>query len=52
MSTRTQGARVNKIRIAIADWRYDPWRKDFYPNGLRQDDERVTEPEVEPQEPL
>ncbi|MDU9405489.1 hypothetical protein RTH46_23675 [Pseudomonas sp. zfem004] len=43
---------MNKIRIAVADWRYDPWRKDFYPNGLRQEDEWVTEPEVEPQEPL
>jgi len=30
---------VSDIRIGISGWRYGPWRKDFYPQGLRQDDE-------------
>jgi uncharacterized protein YecE (DUF72 family) len=30
---------VSEIRIGISGWRYGPWRKDFYPKGLRQDDE-------------
>jgi len=30
---------VSDIRIGISGWRYGPWRKDFYPAGLRQDDE-------------
>jgi len=30
---------VSDIRIGISGWRYGPWRKDFYPKGLRQDDE-------------
>jgi uncharacterized protein YecE (DUF72 family) len=30
---------VSEIRIGISGWRYGPWRKDFYPEGLRQDDE-------------
>ena len=28
-----------KVRIGISGWRYDPWRGDFYPQGLRQKDE-------------
>ncbi|WP_226938297.1 DUF72 domain-containing protein [Pseudomonas putida] len=39
MSTSIQGAVVSEIRIGISGWRYGPWRKDFYPKGLRQDDE-------------
>jgi uncharacterized protein YecE (DUF72 family) len=27
---------VSDIRIGISGWRYGPWRKDFYPKGLRQ----------------
>ena len=27
------------IRIGISGWRYPPWRRSFYPPGLRQDDE-------------
>ncbi|MDF0732162.1 DUF72 domain-containing protein [Pseudomonas entomophila] len=30
---------MSDIRIGISGWRYGPWRKDFYPQGLRQDDE-------------
>ncbi|KPA87571.1 hypothetical protein PF66_05954 [Pseudomonas asplenii] len=30
---------MSEIRIGISGWRYSPWRKDFYPKGLRQDDE-------------
>ncbi|MNC16751.1 hypothetical protein D3C75_646120 [compost metagenome] len=30
---------VSDIRIGICGWRYGPWRKDFYPKGLPQDDE-------------
>ncbi|ANY87137.1 MULTISPECIES: DUF72 domain-containing protein [Pseudomonas] len=30
---------MSDIRIGISGWRYGPWRKDFYPKGLRQDDE-------------
>lgn len=30
---------MSEIRIGISGWRYGPWRKDFYPKGLRQDDE-------------
>lgn len=30
---------MSDIRIGISGWRYGPWRKDFYPEGLRQDDE-------------
>ena len=30
---------MSDIRIGISGWRYGPWRKDFYPAGLRQDDE-------------
>lgn len=30
---------VSDIRIGISGWRYGPWRKDFYPKGLRQDSE-------------
>ena len=41
---------MSEIRIGISGWRYGPWRKDFYPKGLRQDDELVTEPGIEPQE--
>ncbi|GLO51949.1 hypothetical protein PPUN110474_33500 [Pseudomonas putida] len=30
---------MSDIRIGICGWRYGPWRKDFYPKGLPQDDE-------------
>ncbi|MBK5001859.1 DUF72 domain-containing protein [Pseudomonas sp. S31] len=30
---------MSDIRIGISGWRYGPWRKDFYPQGLRQADE-------------
>lgn len=30
---------MSDIRIGISGWRYGPWRKDFYPKGLKQDDE-------------
>lgn len=30
---------MSEIRIGISGWRYGPWRKDFYPQGLRQNDE-------------
>ena len=30
---------MSDIRIGISGWRYGPWRKDFYPEGLRQKDE-------------
>nr|WP_314485611.1 DUF72 domain-containing protein [uncultured Pseudomonas sp.] len=30
---------MSDVRIGISGWRYAPWRKDFYPKGLRQDDE-------------
>ncbi|MDR6711527.1 uncharacterized protein YecE (DUF72 family) [Pseudomonas hunanensis] len=30
---------MSEIRIGISGWRYAPWRKDFYPEGLRQDSE-------------
>ena len=30
---------MSDIRIGISGWRYGPWRKDFYPKGLPQDDE-------------
>ncbi|CAM3599007.1 hypothetical protein CCOS865_04153 [Pseudomonas reidholzensis] len=30
---------MSEIRIGISGWRYGPWRKDFYPEGLRQDSE-------------
>lgn len=30
---------MSEVRIGISGWRYGPWRKDFYPKGLRQDDE-------------
>lgn len=43
---------VSEIRIGIAGWRCGSWRKDFDPEGLRQDGELVTEPVVEPQVPL
>ncbi|MNO54599.1 hypothetical protein D3C76_450770 [compost metagenome] len=32
----TAGARLH---IGISGWRYGPWRGDFYPQGLRQQDE-------------
>src|SRR5690242_10855736 len=28
-----------KVRIGISSWRYEPWRGEFYPEGLRQKDE-------------
>lgn len=28
---------MSEIRIGISGWRYRPWRKDFYPKGLRPD---------------
>lgn len=28
-----------KVRIGISGWRYEPWRGEFYPQGLRQKDE-------------
>ncbi len=28
-----------KVRIGISGWRYEPWRGEFYPAGLRQKDE-------------
>lgn len=43
---------VSEIRIVIVGWRCGPWRKDFDPEGLRQDDELVAEPGGEPQEPI
>src|SRR5262245_40768433 len=30
---------VRGARIGISGWRYGPWRGDFYPRGLPQDDE-------------
>ncbi|WP_095064471.1 DUF72 domain-containing protein [Pseudomonas sp. Irchel s3f19] len=30
---------MSEIRIGISGWRYGPWRRDFYPKGLRQDSE-------------
>lgn len=30
---------MSEIRIGISGWRYGPWRKDFYPEGLPQDSE-------------
>jgi uncharacterized protein YecE (DUF72 family) len=30
---------MSDIRIGISGWRYVPWRKDFYPEGLAQKDE-------------
>lgn len=30
---------MSDIRIGISGWRYVPWRKNFYPSGLRQKDE-------------
>ena len=27
------------IRIGVSGWRYPPWRGEFYPQGLRQNDE-------------
>ncbi|MFA7894237.1 DUF72 domain-containing protein [Pseudomonas putida] len=30
---------MSEVRIGISGWRYGPWRRDFYPKGLRQDDE-------------
>ncbi|MGN8248245.1 DUF72 domain-containing protein [Pseudomonas sp. SMV7] len=30
---------MSEVRIGISGWRYGPWRKDFYPKGLPQDDE-------------
>jgi uncharacterized protein YecE (DUF72 family) len=30
---------MGKIFIGISGWRYPPWRGDFYPKGLKQDDE-------------
>lgn len=30
---------MGKIYIGISGWRYEPWRKVFYPEGLRQDHE-------------
>ena len=30
---------MSDIRIGISGWRYAPWRKSFYPKGLRQKDE-------------
>lgn len=27
------------IRIGVSGWRYPPWRGEFYPQGLRQDQE-------------
>lgn len=30
---------MSQIRIGISGWRYGPWRKDFYPEGLPQADE-------------
>ncbi|MEW5665862.1 DUF72 domain-containing protein [Pseudomonas putida] len=37
--TGSEDGSVSDIRIGISGWRYGPWRKDFYPKGLRQDDE-------------
>ena len=31
--------RVRGARIGISGWRYGPWRGDFYPTGLSQDEE-------------
>ena len=31
--------RPGKVRIGISGWRYEPWRGEFYPEGLRQKDE-------------
>jgi uncharacterized protein YecE (DUF72 family) len=28
-----------QVRIGISGWRYEPWRGEFYPQGLRQADE-------------
>jgi uncharacterized protein YecE (DUF72 family) len=30
---------MGRIRIGVSGWRYDDWRGDFYPAGLRHDDE-------------
>ncbi|MFJ4156169.1 DUF72 domain-containing protein [Pseudomonas sp. NPDC089752] len=30
---------MSDIRIGISGWRYTPWRKDFYPQGLPQNSE-------------
>lgn len=30
---------MSEIRIGISGWRYPPWRGDFYPEGLPQDQE-------------
>ncbi|MFF7064962.1 hypothetical protein [Pseudomonas sp. NPDC008258] len=43
---------MSEIRIGISGCRSGPGHKGFYPEGLRQDKERVTKPGVEPQEPL
>ena len=29
----------NRVRVGISGWNYPPWRKVFYPEGLRQADE-------------
>jgi uncharacterized protein YecE (DUF72 family) len=28
-----------QVRVGVSGWRYPPWRKQFYPEGLRQADE-------------
>jgi uncharacterized protein YecE (DUF72 family) len=33
------GKGSGKVRIGISGWRYEPWRGEFYPEGLRQKDE-------------
>ncbi len=30
---------MSDIRVGISGWRYTPWRNNFYPKGLRQQDE-------------
>lgn len=36
MRTITKDDPVSEIRIGISGWRYAPWRKQFYPEGLTQ----------------
>lgn len=33
------GRRPGRVRVGISGWNYPPWRKVFYPDGLRQADE-------------
>jgi uncharacterized protein YecE (DUF72 family) len=32
-------ARTGVIRVGVGGWTYEPWRRTFYPEGLRQKDE-------------